>query len=108
MRKLLEFFRRQIAEMSWSESERAYHAILQTRPKRNDDEFFDEFYAGSSIPRDLPIRLRKLYEKIIGVDFSALRPDDNHALIHDGLNFADVIYRVGREFGLNIPIETVP
>jgi hypothetical protein len=107
MRKLLEFFRRQIAEMPWSESERAYHAILQERPRRNDDEFFDEFYAGSSIPRDIPIRLRKLYEEIIGVDFLALRPEDNHAIIYDEVDFAEVIYRVGREFSLNIPIETV-
>jgi hypothetical protein len=107
MRKLLESLRRQIAEMPWSESECAYHATLQERPKRNDDEFFDEFYAATSIPRDIPIRLRKLYEEIIGVEFSALRPEDNHAIIYDELDFADVLYRVGREFSLNIPIETV-
>jgi len=62
----------------------------------------------TGIPRNIPIRLRKLYEEIIGVDFSALRPEDNHAVIYDELDFADVIYRVGRKFGLNIPIETVP
>jgi hypothetical protein len=108
MRKLLDILKRQIAECPWSESERAHHAILQERPKRNDDEFFHEFYATSNIPRDIPIRLRKLYEEIIGVDFSALCPEDNHAIIYDELDFADVIYRVGREFGQNIPIEIVP
>ena len=86
-----------------SESERAYSEQLQLRTKLNDDEFYATFYGGTGIQKDIPIRLRKLYEKIIGEDLSALHPEDDQALIYDGLDFLDVLYRVQREFKLTIP-----
>jgi len=61
----------------------------------------------SGIPKTIPIRLRKLLcERIIGDDLSALYPEDNIAMIYDGLDFADVLYRAEREFGVAIPRET--
>ncbi len=87
-----------------SESERAYSELLQTRAKLNDGEFYETFYAGSRIRKDIPVRLRMLCQKIIGEDLSALHPEDNLALIYDGLDFADVLYRVEREFDLKIPL----
>ena len=35
---------------------------------------------------------------------SALHPEDNQALIYDGLDFALVLYRVEREFKVTIPL----
>ncbi|HEY2253879.1 MAG TPA: hypothetical protein VGH74_22545 [Planctomycetaceae bacterium] len=87
------------------ESERAYSAQLQQRAKLNDDEFYEAFYAETGIPKHIPIRLRTLLQKnIMGDDLSALHPNDNLALIYDGLDFADVLYRVGKEFELTIPL----
>jgi hypothetical protein len=93
--------------MTGSESERAYAEELYRRPKLSDDDFYDRFYAGSDVPKEIPRRLRALYEEIVGDDLSGLQPQDNHAAIYDGLDFADVLYRVEREFKLKIPHENV-
>ena len=91
-----------------SACERAYAELLEQRPHLSDDEFFEEFYAASGITRDIPVRLRTLYENIFGYDLAALRPEDNHAYFYDGVDFADVMYRVQREFDLKeIPYATV-
>lgn len=104
------FFKRLLAPLAksvWSASERAYQAELAKRPRLDDDQFFEKFYAGTGVPKAIPIRLRKLLcQRIIGDDLSALYPEDNIALIYDGLDFADVLYRVEREFDVAIPRAT--
>jgi len=87
-----------------SESERAYREQTKQRPSLTDDAFYQTFYAGTEIPKEIPIRLRNLYQKMLGYDLSTLRPEDNQAVIYDDVDFADFIYRVEREFGVTIPI----
>lgn len=88
-------------------SERAYAAELARRPHLSDVEFYDTFYGGTGIPSEIPVRLRGLLARITGDDLRGLWPDDNIAAIYDGLDFADVLYRVEREFGLKIPLTVV-
>lgn len=38
---------------------------------------------------------------------AGLQPQDNIALIFEGLDFADVLYRINREFRVSIPLEAV-
>lgn len=87
-----------------SESERAYREQTKQRPSLTDDAFYQTFYAGTEIPKEIPIRLRSLYQKMLGYDLSTLRPEDNQAMIYDDVDFADFIYRVEHEFNVNIPI----
>ena len=89
-----------------TDAERAYREQLRQRPKLDDDAFYQTFYSGTGIPRDIPVRLRRLYEKIIGDNLSALQPQDNQAFIYGGIDFGDVLYRVEREFKLKIPRES--
>lgn len=89
------------------ESERAYEAELRLRPPLDDDAFYERYYAGSGVPRSIPLRYRKLLRSILGIDLAALQPQDNIALIFDGLDFADVLYRINREFRVSIPLESV-
>jgi len=98
-----EVFRWMAGPCDESASERAYSERLRQRAKLNDDEFYETFYAGTGIGKGIPVRLRTLYEKIIGEDLSALHPEDNQALIYEGLDFADVLHRVEREFNVTIP-----
>jgi hypothetical protein len=95
-----------LANCCLSKEERAYEDELGKRPKLDDDEFFEQFYAASGIPKDIPVRLRKLYKEMLGEEHSALQPQDNLAFIYGEIDFADVLYRVGREFKLKIPLET--
>jgi len=91
-------------ELGNSPTERVYKTERAARPQLNDAAFYDKFYAGTEIPRDIPIRYRRLLEAILGEDLAGLWPDDNIAAIYDGLDFADVIYRIEREFRVRIPL----
>lgn len=101
---VLHFLRDSMTRWSYSASEREYAETLRRRPRLTESEFYDAFYAETGIPRAIPARLRKLLESIIGDDLAALQPEDNIAMIYDGLDFADVLYRVEREFHLRIPL----
>ena len=65
---------------------------LRHRPKLNDAEFYDAFYAGSGIPRELPEQLRSRLQLMIGLDLAAMRPSDNLAEADGELDWVDVFY----------------
>lgn len=90
-----------------SESERAYEFELRRRPQLKEDDFYERFYAGSDVPKGIPIRLRQVYEKAMGDDLSGLHPQDNFAAIYDWLDFSVILDRVEREFKLRIPLAAV-
>lgn len=98
------FLRGEFADGS---SERAYAEELTRRRPLDDVEFYDTFYGGTGIPSEIPVRLRRLLGRIIGDDLRGLWPEDNIAAIYEGLDFADVLYRVEREFDLRIPLTVV-
>lgn len=87
--------------------EREFHRNLRERPKLNDDEFYDSFYANSSIPRYLPAQLRALLATQFGLDFGALHPRDN--LINAGveLDWTDLIDEINGEFDFVVPDEMI-
>lgn len=87
-----------------SSTERAYETERARRPQLDDAAFYDTFYAGTEVPQDIPIRYRRLLEAILGENLAGLWPDDNIAAIYDDLDFADVIYRIEREFKVRIPL----
>lgn len=89
------------------ESERAYEAELRRRPPLDDDVLYERYYAGSGVPRSIPLRYRQLLRSILGIDLAALQPQDNIALIFEGLDFADVLYRINREFRVSIPLDAL-
>ena len=99
---VFHFLRDSLTRWSYSASEREYAETRRLRPRLSESEFYETFYADTGIPRAIPARLRKLLESIIGDDLAALQPEDNIAAIYDGLDFADVLYRVEREFHLRI------
>jgi len=90
--------------MGGSPTERAYETERARRPQLGDAAFYDKFYGGTEVPRDIPIRHRRLLESILGENLSTLWPGDNIAAIYDGLDFADVIYRIEPEFKVRIPL----
>ena len=86
--------------------EREFHRRLRERPKLNDDEFYETYFAAANVPPEVPIRLRRLVEDATGLDLDGLHPDDNLIWADAELDFADVLYRIEREFGVAIPLES--
>jgi hypothetical protein len=82
------------------------HWKLRHRPKLNDEEFYEAFYADSGIPRELPAQLRSSLASMFGLDMSAVRPNDNLVEADGELDWSDVFYVIEREFKVSIPRES--
>lgn len=83
--------------------QREYRRILRDRPKLNDDEFYNTFYAESGIPKQLTVQLRRSLEDCYGLDSAGLHPRDNLIYADDEIDFHDVIIRIKREYEIEIP-----
>ncbi|MHC4402828.1 MAG: acyl carrier protein [Planctomycetota bacterium] len=84
---------------------RAFHKALRERPPLSDEAFYQRYYAETDVPKAIPIRVRKEIEQALGIDLAGIHPGDNVALADDDLDFGDVLYRLGRVFGIKIPKE---
>ena len=67
----------------------------------NDTQFFNEFYADTDVPADIPCRLRPMYCKILDIEVGKLRPHDRPPLLSE-IELADFIEDIEAEFGVSI------
>ncbi len=73
---------------------------LREQPALSDDEFYDQFYRGSDVPKDTVVRLRRcLIEEFDPLVERAI-PSDCLALLNDEIDFADVLWTVGRRLNI--------
>jgi len=102
LRRVWERLRRHFLGPSWY----AYVEETRRRPRLDDDAFYEQFYAGTGIPKDIPVRVRIIFESIVGLDRRVFRPGDNIFLNHEELDLAELIWRLEREFKMKVDIET--
>jgi hypothetical protein len=88
-----------LAPLLPSAESRAFRRELRGRPVLSDGEFYARFCEGSGIPGDIPARLRRVFVEIDPLSERAV-PNDRLWLLDDELDFADVLDRVGQEFGV--------
>jgi hypothetical protein len=73
---------------------------LRKLPALSEDEFYDQYYRRTEIPKDTVVRLRRcLIEEFDPLVEHAI-PSDCLALLDDEIDFADVLWRVGRELNI--------
>ena len=73
---------------------------MKRRPKMSLDEFYDQYYANSEIPRTIVSRILNLTAEQFGIAAGQIRPDDNFLQT----NLADTMYyvvEISEEFGLS-------
>jgi len=92
-----------LAPLFPSSEQKAFHRNLRQRPALDDDAFYDRFYSGSGIAKEIVIRIRKELKRALGLNLGGVRPDDNVALAYDDIDFADVLWRLSRTFDVHIP-----
>jgi hypothetical protein len=85
----------------------AYWREVGARPVLTDEEFYTRFYQGSEIPYDIAAKVR---HSLADLELLIERayPTDVIAYADDELDFADVIFRVGRQFGVRFTKEDYP
>jgi len=92
-----------LAPLFRTRSERAKWRQMRRRPLLSDDEFFERFYSGTSIPRDIPLRLRRIYAEQLGMD--RVEPSDVAAEFDSEIDLMDLLDEVEEEFGVAFSIE---
>jgi hypothetical protein len=90
-----------------SREEREFRRRLRTRPPLDDEAFFQQHFAESRVPRELPGKLRATLEDIFGLSFAALDPDDNLAHADWEMDWADVLDRIEEDFQISFPADSL-
>src|SRR5262245_46643638 len=85
--------------LSTSES-REFQRRLRKQPALSDDEFYEQYYRGSDVPRDTVVRLRHCLIQEFDPLVEHAFPSDCLALLNDEIDFADVLWRVGRDLNI--------
>jgi hypothetical protein len=88
-----------------SAEERANWKRFTQRELLDDEAFFQRFYAGTGISKEIPLRLRRLYTKELLID--RVWPEDKTVEFDWELDFGDVLDRVEREFGVRFTKDEV-
>lgn len=88
--------------MMTTPEERELHRNLRNRQKLDDDAFYETFYKESGVPKHLVVQLRWILGDVTGYDLAGLHPADNLAYIDSEMDFADVLYRLERDFNTKL------
>lgn len=88
-----------------SSEERARWRRLRQRPTLADEAFIERFYAGSGIPPDIPLRLRRIYADELAMD--NLWPEDKAVEFYPDLDLVELLYEVEEEFGVKFPSQAI-
>lgn len=78
---------------------------LVSRPQLDHQAFYEAHYGDSGIPKDIPIRVRKVYVEQLGDCWKGVRPDDNVCDAIPDLDLAELLYEIEDEFEIKIPYE---
>jgi hypothetical protein len=84
---------------------RAYRRELKARPEIDDHTFFERFYSNTSIPRDIPIRVRRLCVEQVDPLFSRVQPTDKCWLLVEELDISPVLRILEQEFQVTLTAE---
>jgi acyl carrier protein len=90
-----------------SPASRAYQKELRKRPELDDDLFFNQYYADTDVPKEIPLRIRQLLARKVDHWLMRVQPNDLLYLINDDLDGADVLKIVEKDFGCKFAKEDV-
>ncbi|MEX2114426.1 MAG: hypothetical protein WD845_14625 [Pirellulales bacterium] len=85
-----------------TEPELAFERELNGRPLMDDETFFRSHYGSTCLPREIPIRLRRLFADQLGAPWARVQPSDKPAEVYLDLDFAELVADAQAEFGLSI------
>ena len=88
-----------------SREEREKWREMRGRLPLSDDEFIEQFYSGTSVPRDIPLRLRQIYAHQLGMD--KVHPKDLATDFDWELDLWELVLEVQDEFGVEFTKEEI-
>ncbi len=88
------------ADIAQLRSRITYRRSLKHRVPLNNESFYDYYYSGSDIPRDIVDQLRALHERPWEIDSSTIRPYDRVTFIQPEVGTQQVLEEVEDVFDL--------
>ena len=82
--------------------------LLSSKPERNDQDYFDEFYSGSDVSEEVVSKIRYIFCEQTGIALKSLEPDDDlsgdYSLIWalDSMADVEIVIALEQEFGIEI------
>src|SRR5262249_30260671 len=73
----------------------------------DDDTFYRTYYGDTDIPKDIPIRVRRVCVEQLGRRWVWVGPDDRPIELYDDLDFAELMYEMAEEFGIAISLDEI-
>ena len=104
MRLLRSIFAELQVALRWvlsCSSERDYDRKCRERPLLDDDAFVERFYKDSSIPKGIPIRVRKVYRDQLNM--AKVYPEDIADEITPDLDLGELLIEIEEAFGIELP-----
>src|SRR5436190_8867912 len=89
-------------ELLDSAGERRFNAAYRTRVPMSDEEMLERFYAGSSIDRTIPARVRRIFGEQLQYDPERLHPDDDFMFILAEIDCVELIMEIEGAFEIQI------
>jgi hypothetical protein len=84
---------------------RAYRQELRSRPELDDESFFARFYGETDVPREIPIRLRKICMETLSRLLSRVHPDDFVTAIDYESDLGEILEEAERAFAVRFTSE---
>src|SRR5689334_12092736 len=69
-----------------------YKRAMARRPLQDDEAFYSTYYGNTKIPKDIPLRLRRLFAYQLGCPWERLRPRDLIYRVDDDIDFAEIVF----------------
>jgi hypothetical protein len=88
------------------ESEQKYADECAHRLRLSDDEFLNMYYPLSSMRRDVPLRIRKVFNEQFG--FDKIVPTDRPCEILQDIDLQVILDEVADEFGVSLAVVELP
>lgn len=82
--------------------------LTKDRTSPNDNAFYDQFFAGSGVPRDIVTKVRSIFRDNIPADISAVTADDDFSKdfrliwMLDSMADVEILVSLEKAFGITI------
>ncbi len=82
--------------------------VFRGRSSLTSDEYYETYFMNLGVPKEIPIRIRRIFEEHFDTDFSRLTPDDDFSKDlsffwdYDSMVDVELVLAIEEEFGIKI------
>src|ERR1700733_1596795 len=78
---------------------------MDQRPVLDDESFYARYYDGTEVPRDIPIRARRILAEQLGAHWLRVCPSDDIPAILMDVDLTNIIWEIAEEFDVEVTLD---